>query len=146
MDTDKLDMAEKAIKFARENAIVLGFLGTAVPAVFGLGYTAITEINKAKDSLESFRTIVDEFPSVKRKAEGLEEKVKIQQETINDLLKNQTSAVLNAERAKNVSDATKIELNSKMESQSIIVEQKLNGFRDEIKAMKKSSVSSQLGK
>jgi outer membrane murein-binding lipoprotein Lpp len=111
-DSDKLDKIESAIKFARENAIVLGFLGTAVPFIFGLGYTAITEINKAKDALSQFTEIVEQFGEVKGKVATLErdnqtlrERLQAQGDQIGKAQDRLTDAVLDSKQAKAKADA-----------------------------------------
>ena len=57
-DLDKLDKVESAIKFIKENSVVVGFVLAAVPVIGGGFYTAITELNKAKDALSQFTEIV----------------------------------------------------------------------------------------
>jgi uncharacterized coiled-coil DUF342 family protein len=111
-DSNKLDKIEAAIKFARENAIVLGFLGTAIPFVFGLGYTAITELNKAKDALSQFTDIVEQFGEVKGKVATLErenntlrERLQTQSEQIGKAQDRLTDAVLDSKQAKAKADA-----------------------------------------
>lgn len=110
-DSDKLDKLEAAIKFARENAIVLGFLGTAVPFIFGLGYTAITEINKAKDALSQFTEIVEQFSEYKGKVAAIEretqilrERVQVQSEQLGKAQDRLTDAVLDSKQAKAKAD------------------------------------------
>lgn len=110
-DSDKLDKLESAIKFARENAVVLGFLGTAVPFVFGLGYTAITELNKAKDALSQFTEIVEQFSEYKSKVNSLEKEnanLKERLNQTNEALGNTqlrlSDAYINAKEAKTKSD------------------------------------------
>jgi biopolymer transport protein ExbB/TolQ len=111
-DMKKLDKIEAAIKFARENAIVLGFLGTAIPFVFGLGYTAITEINKAKNALSQFTEIVEQFGEVKGKVATLErennnlrERLQTQSDQIGKAQDRLTDAVLDSKQAKAKSEA-----------------------------------------
>jgi uncharacterized coiled-coil DUF342 family protein len=111
-DSNKLDKIEATIKFARENAIVLGFLGTAIPFVFGLGYTAITELNKAKDALSQFTDIVEQFGEVKGKVATLErenntlrERLQTQSEQIGKAQDRLTDAVLDSKQAKAKADA-----------------------------------------
>jgi biopolymer transport protein ExbB/TolQ len=111
-DMKKLDKIEAAIKFARENAIVLGFLGTAIPFVFGLGYTAITELNKAKDALSQFTEIVEQFGEVKGKVATLErennnlrERLQTQSDQIGKAQDRLTDAVLDSKQAKAKSEA-----------------------------------------
>jgi uncharacterized coiled-coil DUF342 family protein len=111
-DMKKLDKIEAAIKFARENAIVLGFLGTAIPFVFGLGYTAITELNKAKDALSQFTDIVEQFGEHKSKVAALErenntlrERLQTQSEQIGKAQDRLTDAVLDSKQAKAKADA-----------------------------------------
>jgi uncharacterized coiled-coil DUF342 family protein len=111
-DMKKLDKIEAAIKFARENAIVLGFLGTAIPFVFGLGYTAITELNKAKDALSQFTDIVEQFGEHKSKVATLErenntlrERLQTQSEQIGKAQDRLTDAVLDSKQAKAKADA-----------------------------------------
>jgi uncharacterized coiled-coil DUF342 family protein len=111
-DMKKLDKIEAAIKFARENAIVLGFLGTAIPFVFGLGYTAITELNKAKDALSQFTDIVEQFGEVKGKVATLErennnlrERLQTQSDQIGKAQDRLTDAVLDSKQAKAKADA-----------------------------------------
>jgi biopolymer transport protein ExbB/TolQ len=111
-DLQKLDKIEAAIKFARENAIVLGFLGTAIPFVFGLGYTAITELNKAKDALSQFTEIVEQFGEVKGKVATLErennnlrERLQTQSDQIGKAQDRLTDAVLDSKQAKAKSEA-----------------------------------------
>ena len=110
-DKDKLDKLEKAIKFARENAIVLGFLGTAVPFIFGLGYTAITEINKAKDALSQFTDIVEQFSEHKSKVATLErdnatlkERLNQSNEALASTQMRLSDAYINAKEAKTKAD------------------------------------------
>jgi hypothetical protein len=110
-DLQKLDKIEAAIKFARENAIVLGFLGTAVPFIFGLGYTAITEINKAKDALSQFTEIVEQFGEVKGKVATLErenaalkERLNQTNESVANTQMRLSDAYINAKEAKTKSD------------------------------------------
>ena len=110
-DSDKLDKIESAIKFARENAIVLGFLGTAVPFIFGLGYTAITEINKAKDALSQFTEIVEQFSEYKSKVATLErdnaslkERLNQTNEAVASTQMRLSDAYINAKEAKTKSD------------------------------------------
>lgn len=110
-DLDKLDKIEKAIKFARENAIVLGFLGTAVPFIFGLGYTAITEINKAKDALSQFTDIVEQFSEYKSKVANLErdnaslkERLNQSNEALASTQMRLSDAYINAKEAKTKAD------------------------------------------
>lgn len=110
-DSDKLDKIESAIKFARENAIVLGFLGTAVPFIFGLGYTAITEINKAKDALSQFTDIVEQFSEYKSKVATLErenaalkERLNQTNESVANTQMRLSDAYINAKEAKTKSD------------------------------------------
>ena len=110
-DSDKLDKLEKAIKFARENAIVLGFLGTAVPFIFGLGYTAITEINKAKDALSQFTDIVEQFSEHKSKVAALErdnatlkERLNQSNEALASTQMRLSDAYINAKEAKTKAD------------------------------------------
>lgn len=110
-DSDKLDKIESAIKFARENAIVLGFLGTAVPFIFGLGYTAITEINKAKDALSQFTEIVEQFSEYKSKVATLErenanlkERLNQTNESVANTQMRLSDAYINAKEAKTKSD------------------------------------------
>jgi uncharacterized coiled-coil DUF342 family protein len=111
-DMKKLDKIEAAIKFARENAIVLGFLGTAIPFVFGLGYTAITELNKAKNALSQFTDIVEQFGEVKGKVATLErennnlrERLQTQSDQIGKAQDRLTDAVLDSKQAKAKADA-----------------------------------------
>jgi uncharacterized coiled-coil DUF342 family protein len=111
-DMKKLDKIEAAIKFARENAIVLGFLGTAIPFVFGLGYTAITELNKAKDALSQFTDIVEQFGEHKSKVAALErenntlrERLQTQSEQIGKAQDRLTDAVLDSKQAKAKADS-----------------------------------------
>jgi uncharacterized coiled-coil DUF342 family protein len=111
-DSNKLDKIEAAIKFARENAIVLGFLGTAIPFVFGLGYTAITELNKAKDALSQFTDIVEQFGEVKGKVATLErennnlrERLQTQSDQIGKAQDRLTDAVLDSKQAKAKADS-----------------------------------------
>ena len=110
-DSDKLDKIESAIKFARENAIVLGFLGTAVPFIFGLGYTAITEINKAKDALSQFTDIVEQFGEYKSKVANLErdnaslkERLNQSNEALASTQMRLSDAYINAKEAKTKAD------------------------------------------
>jgi predicted RNase H-like nuclease (RuvC/YqgF family) len=110
-DLQKLDKIEAAIKFARENAIVLGFLGTAVPFIFGLGYTAITEINKAKDALSQFTDIVEQFSEYKSKVATLErenaalkERLSQTNESVANTQMRLSDAYINAKEAKTKSD------------------------------------------
>jgi chromosome segregation ATPase len=110
-DLQKLDKIEAAIKFARENAIVLGFLGTAVPFIFGLGYTAITEINKAKDALSQFTDIVEQFSEYKSKVATLErenaalkERLNQTNESVANTQMRLSDAYINAKEAKTKSD------------------------------------------
>jgi predicted RNase H-like nuclease (RuvC/YqgF family) len=110
-DSNKLDKIEAAIKFARENAIVLGFLGTAVPFIFGLGYTAITEINKAKDALSQFTDIVEQFSEYKSKVATLErenatlkERLNQTNESVANTQMRLSDAYINAKEAKTKSD------------------------------------------
>lgn len=110
-DLDKLDKIESAIKFARENAIVLGFLGTAVPFIFGLGYTAITEINKAKDALSQFTEIVEQFGEYKSKVATLErenanlkERLNQTNESVASTQMRLSDAYINAKEAKTKAD------------------------------------------
>ena len=60
-DLDKIDKLEKAIKFVKENSVVVGFLLAAVPIIGGAFYTGITELNKAKDALSQFVTIEESY-------------------------------------------------------------------------------------
>lgn len=110
-DLKKLDKIEAAIKFARENAIVLGFLGTAVPFVFGLGYTAITELNKAKDALSQFTDIVEQFGEHKSKVAALErdnaalkERLNQTNESVASTQMRLSDAYINAKEAKTKAD------------------------------------------
>lgn len=71
-DLDKLDKIESAIKFIKENSVVVGFVLAAVPVIGGGFYTAITELNKAKDALSQFTEIVDQFGDYKSRVKTLE--------------------------------------------------------------------------
>ena len=106
-DLEKLDKLENAIKFIKENTVVVGFLCAAVPAIFGFGYTAITEINKAKDALSQFTEVVDGFgkaqsdiADLQKENKYLKERVQAQQDTIGRMQDKLTDAVLDAKEAK----------------------------------------------
>lgn len=110
-DSDKLDKLESLIKFARENAVVIGFLGTAIPFILGLGYTGITELNKAKDALSQFTEIVDQFSEYKSKVNSLEKEnanLKERLNQTNDAVASTqmrlSDAYINAKEAKTKAD------------------------------------------
>lgn len=110
-DLDKLDKIESAIKFIKENSVVVGFVLAAVPVIGGGFYTAITELNKAKDALSQFTEIVDEFGTLKSKVSTLEkdntylkERLQSQAEQIGKAQDRLTDAVLDSKQAKAKAD------------------------------------------
>lgn len=110
-DLDKLDKVESAIKFVKENSVVVGFVLAAVPVIGGGFYTAITELNKAKDALSQFTEIVDEFGTLKSKVSTLEkdntylkERLQSQAEQIGKAQDRLTDAVLDSKQAKAKAD------------------------------------------
>lgn len=110
-DLDKLDKLESAIKFVKENSVVVGFVLAAVPVIGGGFYTAITELNKAKDALSQFTEIVDEFGTLKSKVSTLEkdntylkERLQSQAEQIGKAQDRLTDAVLDSKQAKAKAD------------------------------------------
>jgi len=140
-DSDKLDKIEQAIKFARENAIVLGFLGTAIPFVFGLGYTAITELNKAKDALSQFNEIVEQFSEYKSKVATLErentnlkERLNQTNESVASTQMRLSDAYINAKEAKVKADQVERTTTRELE----ILGQAL---KSEIQAVKRASTN-----
>ena len=110
-DLDKLDKLESAIKFVKENSVVVGFVLAAVPVIGGGFYTAITELNKAKDALSQFTEIVDEFGTLKSKVSTIEkdntylkERLQSQAEQIGKAQDRLTDAVLDSKQAKAKAD------------------------------------------
>jgi biopolymer transport protein ExbB/TolQ len=110
-DLSKLDKVESAIKFIKENSVVVGFVLAAVPVIGGGFYTAITELNKAKDALSQFTEIVDEFGTLKSKVSTLEkdntylkERLQSQAEQIGKAQDRLTDAVLDSKQAKAKAD------------------------------------------
>jgi biopolymer transport protein ExbB/TolQ len=137
-DIDKLEKIEegfnKYMKLVKDNVMIIGFLGTAVPFIFGGGYYVITEFNKAKDSLSQFKDIVEGFSDIKNKLNSLEQDTKYLrersqeqgdrivriQEKLSDAASDAKHAKVTAERVekavdkdlKILGDAMKSELNA----------------------------------
>lgn len=110
-DLDKLDKLESAIKFIKENSVVVGFVLAAVPVIGGGFYTAITELNKAKDALSQFTEIVDQFSEYKGKVATLErenanlkERLNQTNEAVANTQMRLSDAYINAKEAKTKSD------------------------------------------
>jgi hypothetical protein len=106
-DLDKLDKLESAIKFVKENSVVVGFVLAAVPVIGGAFYTGITELNKAKDALSQFTEIVEQFGEYKGKVATLERENAALKERLNQTNESVAStqmrlsdAYINAKEAK----------------------------------------------
>jgi len=148
-DLDKLDQAQdklnKAIDFAKKNAMVISFVVGAIPVIGGTFYTGITELNKAKDDLAAFHDIVEEFPSVKRKADSLTEKVNAQQETIIKLQEKLADAYINSREAKVLAESTQREARAAAAASKTEIESSVSSLRTEMNTLKRAT-SNPLGK
>ena len=100
-DLDKIDKLEKAIKFVKENSVVVGFLLAAVPIIGGAFYTGITELNKAKDALSQFTEMTEGYAELKNKVKALETANETRAQIVS--IKAEVQAAL---------DAVKVEMNA----------------------------------
>lgn len=145
MDAKKIEKAQaginKYLDWAKQNTILVGLIATGLPAFATFSYNAITELNKAKESLAAFTEIVEEFPSVKRKAEMLQERVQAQQETINKLSDRLADAYINAKESKTLSEATQKEVRSLGQSQEVQLKSLNDAMRMELNAIKRASTN-----
>lgn len=110
-DLEKLDKLESAIKFVKENSVVVSFVLAAVPVIGGAFYTGITELNKAKADLSAFHDIVEAFPEVQSKVASLErenaalkERLNQTNESLGNTQLRLSDAYINAKEAKTKSD------------------------------------------
>lgn len=145
MDTEKIDNIQgginKYLDWAKNNTILVGLLVTGLPAFATFSYNAITELNKAKEALSAFTEIVDEFPSVKRKADSLQERVNAQQETINKLQDRLADAYITAKESKTVSESTQKEVRSLATSQEVQLKSLNDAMRMELNAIKRANTN-----
>lgn len=145
MDTKNIDKMQSGINkyldWAKQNTILVGLLITGVPAFATFSYNAITELNKAKDSLAAFTEIVEEFPAVKRKADALQERVNSQQETIAKLSERLADAYINARESKTMSESVQKEVRSLGQSQEVQLKSLSDAMRTELNAIKRASTN-----
>lgn len=148
-DTEKLDSVQdkinKAIEFAKQNAMVVSFVVGAVPVIGGAFYTGITELNKAKDDLAAFHDIVEQFPGVQRKAEAATAKVQEQQEQIIKLQERLSDAYINSREAKVMAEATQREARAAAAASKTEIESSVSSLRTEMNTLKRAT-SNPLGK
>lgn len=142
-DLAKLDDVQnklnKAIDFVKNNAIVVSFVVGAVPVIGGGFYTAITELNKAKDSLAAFTQIVEEFPAVQRKAEAATTKVQEQQELIMKLQERLSDAYINSREAKVMAEGTQRESRAAAHAAKVEIESSVGALRIEMNTLKRAT-------
>ena len=144
-DLEKLDSAQdkinKAIDFAKNNALVVSFVVGAIPVIGGAFYTGITELNKAKDDLAAFHDIVEAFPAVQRKAEAMTEKVNAQQETIIKMQEKLADALINSREAKIVAESTQKEARAAANASKVEIEATAHSLRTELNTLKRATTN-----
>lgn len=145
MDAKKIEKAQaginKYLDWAKQNTILVGLIATGLPAFATFSYNAITELNKAKESLSAFTEIVEEFPAVKRKADALQERVNAQQETIAKLSERLADAYINSKESKTLSESTQKEMRSLGQSQEVQLKSLSDAMRMELNAIKRANTN-----
>lgn len=151
-DLDKLESIQgsvnKYVDWAKNNAILVGILTTFVPAVFVGGYTAITELNKAKDALAQFKEMVDnygeiqsEIKSIKQTNENLRERVLSQGDTLSKVQEKASEAILDARVAKNVAESADKNTKSQISAIRTEVQSSLDAVKTEMNTLKRATTN-----
>ena len=151
-DTDKLDKIQgtvnKYVDWAKNNAILVGVLTTLVPAVFVGGYTAITELNKAKDALAQFKDMVDNYGSIqgdlktlKVANENMRERIIAQADTLSKVQEKASDALLDARVAKNVAESADKNTKSQIGAIRVEVQSSLDAVKTEMNSLKRATTN-----
>ena len=147
-DLDKIDKLEKAIKFVKENSVVVGFVLAAVPIIGGAFYTGITELNKAKDALSQFTEMTEGYSELKSKVKALETANENLKERLNNVaegvikVQDRTSeALLAGRQGQTIAESTQKETRAQIVSIKAEVQSALDAVKIEMNAIRKATTN-----